>query len=124
MKLLLDMNLSADWLPQLAEAHMSAVHWSSVGHATARDAAIMEYAIQNEYVVLTHDLDFGILLAQRRMRKPSVVQIRMRDVYPYIIGTQVVEALQRTASALEADALVTIGPQRTRVRVLPFPSVE
>jgi len=36
------------------------------------------------------------------------------------IGMQVVAALRQMADALAEGALLTIGPQRTRVRVLPL----
>jgi predicted nuclease of predicted toxin-antitoxin system len=124
MKMLLDMNLSADWIPLLAEASIEAIHWSSIGHASAPDSEIMEYARQYGHIVLTHDLDFGILLGFARLAKPSVVQIRLKDVYPYVIGSQVVEALRLAKDDLDAGALVTVGPQRTRVRTLPFASLE
>jgi predicted nuclease of predicted toxin-antitoxin system len=124
MKVLLDMNLSPDWIPVLAEASISALHWSSVGHVSAPDPEIMEYAGLHGYVVLTHDLDFGILLGFARLSKPSVVQIRLRDTYPYVIGSQVIASLLLMKAELEAGALVTVGPQRARIRMLPFASLE
>jgi predicted nuclease of predicted toxin-antitoxin system len=36
----------------------------------------MAYALANNFVVLTHDLDFGTILAATQGNKPSVVQIR------------------------------------------------
>ena len=36
----------------------------------------MGFARVNGYVVLTHDLDFGAILAATHGNKPSVVQIR------------------------------------------------
>jgi len=41
--------------------------------------AVMGRAAANECVVLTHDLDFGAILAASQRRKPSVVQIKARD---------------------------------------------
>ena len=38
----------------------------------------MAFAGANGCVVLTHDLDFGAILAATQGRKPSVVQIRAR----------------------------------------------
>lgn len=118
------MNLSADWIPLLADDSIEATHWLSIGHASAPDSEIMDYARQQGYAVLTHDLDFGILLGFARLSKPSVVQIRLKDVYPYVIGSQVVDALRLTKDELDAGALVTVGPQRTRIRTLPFASLE
>ncbi len=54
MKLLLDMNLSPEWCETLRQAGWEAAHWSMLGAHNASGAAIMEYARQNNYVVLTH----------------------------------------------------------------------
>lgn len=86
----------------------------------ATDPQIMLYARTNNYVVLTHDLDFSAILAANHGTKPSVVQIRAEDVNPEVIGKQVISALRQMASELEAGALLTIDQNRTRLRVLPF----
>lgn len=120
MKLLVDMNLSPRWVKLLADADIEAVHWSSIGPATARDIDIMDFARVKGYVVLTHDLDFGAILAATHGHKPSVVQIRSEDVSPDIIGKQVVTALRQMAVDLERGALLTVNPKRIRLRTLPL----
>lgn len=120
MKLLVDMNLSPRWVGMLADAGIQASHWSERGAKNAPDAEIMAYAKLNDYVVLTHDLDFGAILAATHGEKPSVVQIRAGDVSPDVIGAQVVAALRQMASELEEGALLTVDPDRTRLRVLPL----
>jgi predicted nuclease of predicted toxin-antitoxin system len=122
MKLLVDMNLSPRWIKMLANAGIEAVHWSSIGAANAPDPEIMAYARANDYVVLTHDLDFSAILATTHGEKPSVVQIRADDVSVEAIGKQVVAAVQQMTSELEEGALLTIDPNRTRLRVLPLPA--
>lgn len=122
MKLLVDMNLSPRWVGRLAEAGIEAAHWSSVGPYNASDPEIMGYASANGYVVLTHDLDFGAILAATRGEKPSVVQIRSEDVSPDAIGKQVISALRQMEFELELGALLTIDPRRTRIRILPLQS--
>lgn len=59
MKILVDMCLTPRWIEVFRRAEISATHWSSVGRATTRDTEIMRFAADHEYVVLTHDLDFG-----------------------------------------------------------------
>jgi predicted nuclease of predicted toxin-antitoxin system len=120
MRLLIDMNLSPRWINVLAEAGFEAVHWTSLGAVTAPDSEIMAYAKAAGFVVLTHDLDFGTILAVTQGEKPSVVQIRSDDVTPAAIGAQVKAALTQMTAELEAGALVTIDPKRTRLRVLPL----
>lgn len=121
MKLLVDMNLSPQWVSMLANAGIAAEHWSSIGAANAPDSEIMSHAKANGYIVLTHDLDFSAILAATHGEKPSVVQIRAEDVSLKAIGSQVVSALLQMVSELEEGALITVDPNRTRLRLLPLP---
>jgi predicted nuclease of predicted toxin-antitoxin system len=59
ISILVDMNLSVEWISHLEQAGWRAVHWSSVGDPRAEDATIMTWAVAHGYAVLTHDLDFG-----------------------------------------------------------------
>jgi predicted nuclease of predicted toxin-antitoxin system len=120
MKLLIDMNLSPRWVNWLADADLDAAHWSTLGRVNAPDVEIMDFARVNGYIVLTHDLDFSAILAATRGDKPSVVQLRAEDVSPEAIGSQVVKALRQMAAQLAEGALLTIDPDRTRIRVLPL----
>jgi predicted nuclease of predicted toxin-antitoxin system len=120
MKLLVDMNLSPRWVKRLADAGFEAAHWSTLGTATAPDTEIMAFAQANDYIVLTHDLDFSAILAATQGTKPSVVQVRADDVSPDTIGSQVIQALQAMAAELEDGALLTIDPNRSRLRLLPL----
>jgi predicted nuclease of predicted toxin-antitoxin system len=76
MKLLVDMNLSPNWVVVLKEAGWKAVHWSQVGNLRAADSEILAWAKQNGHIVITHDLDFGSLLALTQAIGPSVIQVR------------------------------------------------
>jgi hypothetical protein len=71
MKILVDMNLSPAWVPFLNGRGFQASHWSGVGAASAPDAEILEYAETHGFVLFTHDLDFGMLLAARGAKAPS-----------------------------------------------------
>lgn len=120
MKLLVDMNLSPRWVGLLCGAGIEAAHWSTVGAMNAPDTELMAYALAHDYVVLTHDLDFGSILAATQGTKPSVVQLRADDVSPDAAGPQVLVALRQVEAELREGALVTIDPKRTRLRVLPL----
>jgi predicted nuclease of predicted toxin-antitoxin system len=120
MRVLVDMNLSPRWVDVLSTAGIQATHWSTLGAASAPDPLIMAYARAHDFVVLTHDLDFGAILAATQGEKPSVVQIRAEDVSPDVIGSQVIDALRQMAAQLEEGALLTVDPNRTRLRVLPL----
>jgi predicted nuclease of predicted toxin-antitoxin system len=120
MKILLDMNMTPRWVQFLRAAGFEVLHWSQIGRADAPDEEIMAYAASREFVVLTHDLDFSAILAATKGRKPSVIQLRARNIAPEAVGATVLTALRQTASELEAGALLTIDADRTRIRLLPL----
>ncbi len=122
MKLLVDMNLSPQWVDRLNVAGLPAVHWSGIGRMDAPDVEIMAYAAKYDYVVLTHDLDFSAILAATQGTKPSVVQIRSDNLSPAVIGDRLIAALQQMVPELAAGALLTVDPGRTRLHLLPLPS--
>ncbi len=120
MKLLIDMNLSPKWVSVLKEAGLGAAHWSSIGRPNAPDYEILAYAKSNGYVVFTHDLDFGTILAATKADCPSVIQIRTQDVTPEYLGPLVVSALHQFEKHLEDGAIVTIDQKKLRARILPL----
>jgi predicted nuclease of predicted toxin-antitoxin system len=120
VKLLVDMNLPPAWVPVLQAADHQAVHWSSVGDVRATDSVVMAWARVNGYVVFTHDLDFGALLAISAADGPSVIQIRTNDVTPESQATLLLYALTRFSEQLTNGALISLDEARARVRVLPI----
>jgi predicted nuclease of predicted toxin-antitoxin system len=76
MRILIDMNLSPQWVGVFERHGWQAVHWSTVGDPRAIDRVIMDWAQANQYVVFTHDLDFGAILAVTHAAGPSVISGR------------------------------------------------
>ena len=120
MKLLVDMNLSPDWVPVLEQAGWKALHWSAVWNLRAPDSEIIAWAQKNDCVVFTHDLDFGTMLALTQAEGPSVIQVRTQDVAPSTIGKLVVNALRQFQGELERGALIVLDEATVRARVLPL----
>ena len=118
--LLVDMNLAPEWIPALQKHGWQAVHWSNVGNPRASDREIMNWAATHHYVVFTHDLDFGTMLALTHEAGPSVLQVRAENIIPDHLEGPVVAALDQHESDLLAGALVVVDESRSRVRVLPI----
>ena len=78
------------------------------------------YAKAEGYVVFTHDLDFGALLAATNANCPSVIQVRTQNVSPAHLAPIVLSAINQFEIHLEQGALVTVDENRARVRVLPL----
>ncbi|RJQ14190.1 MAG: hypothetical protein C4560_13050 [Nitrospiraceae bacterium] len=120
MKLLIDMNLSPEWVDVLASKGVDAVHWSKIGSPTAPDKEIMEWAKSNSHIVLTHDLDFGAILAATEAEAPSVIQLRFQDIAPDRSLQLVLDVIARFQNELEAGVLISVDESRTRIRLLPL----
>lgn len=114
------MNLTPDWVGFLATRSIEAAHWSSLGDPRAPDTVLLAWARERGYVILTHDLDFGVLLALAGMSGPSVLQVRTEDVMPASIGERVVAVLREFASEFELGALATLDAANQRLRLLPI----
>ena len=120
LRIVVDMNLSVEWIPLLELAGWTAVHWSVVGDPRADDTTIMAWASAHGHVVFTHDLDFGTALALTHASEPSVIQVRAQRVLPEHIGSIVLASLKQYERELSAGALVVVEPAKRRVRVLPL----
>ena len=120
LKIVIDINLSPDWVPALVQHGYAATHWSTVGSVRDDDATIMAWAVANEHIVFTHDLDFGTLLALTHAGGPSVIQLRTRNALPDHCLNLLLAALQQHATDLATGSLVVVDEATARVRVLPF----
>ncbi|GAB4016453.1 DUF5615 family PIN-like protein [Spirosoma koreense] len=120
MKLVIDMNLLPTWCDFLKQAGHEAIHWSTVGDARTTDRLITAWAKENKYIIFTHDLDFGTILAVTKADGPSVVQVREHDVLPEGMGALVLQALKQFETHLKTGALITIDSKALRARILPI----
>jgi predicted nuclease of predicted toxin-antitoxin system len=120
LRLVIDINLSIEWVEKLARFGIESEHWSTLGDPRATDQMILAWARRNLRVVFTHDLDFGTILALTHSKGPSVVQVRGQDILPEHMSGVVVAALNQHESDLLAGAIVVIEERRSRVRLLPL----
>jgi predicted nuclease of predicted toxin-antitoxin system len=114
VKLLVDMNLSPSWVERLARHGYEAVHWSTIGAATAPDSEILTWANDHGFVVITNDLDFSAILAASARATPSVVQIRTQDLLSDEVVSTVVHALEAHRDHIERGALLSIDEAASR----------
>jgi predicted nuclease of predicted toxin-antitoxin system len=114
------MNIPLPWVDWLLSRNVEVQHWSAVGDPRAEDSALMEWARHHKAIVITHDLDFGTMLALSHEDGPSVVQIRIMDVTPDRAGKDLLDLLSQCREELERGALVVLDVEKRRVRMLPL----
>ena len=124
MKLLIDMNLSPSFTEILNNEGFDTVHWSTIGNPRSTDAEILNYARSNGFVIITHDLDFGDILAATQAQSPSVIQIRTQNVSLEHLSNILINSLKQFEKKLEKGALVSIDEARSRVRILPIKEID
>ena len=120
MRILVDMNLSPQWVDLLEDEGHTATHWTSVGEEDASDRTLMQWAKQRGYVVFTHDLDFSAILAATQATAPSVVQMRTDDVLPSAQSQPVLRAFRQFEAELEEGAILSVDLEQARIRYLPL----
>ena len=120
MKLLVDMNLPIKFADLLVGEGIESEHWYRVGALDARDSEIMSYALEHNYIVVTCDLDFSAILSATKDIKPSVIQVRARNI-PWIdLANKVVISATQCASELGIGAILTLDAKTSRLRLLPL----
>lgn len=120
MKILIDMNLSPDWVDEFKLHKIKAVHWSAVGQFDAPDTLLIDWAIKNDYIIFTHDLDFGTALALTKAEKPSVIQVRTQNVTISHLRKMIFPTLKNYAELLAKGALLVLDEDKKRIRILPL----
>jgi predicted nuclease of predicted toxin-antitoxin system len=118
--IVVDNCLPLSWVEFLRHGGHTARHWRELGPPNAPDADILRWAVQNQAVVLTQDLDFTKLLFQSQAALPSVIQLRLDDVRPRSIGEDVLQVLRQQGQQLQQGALITVKGHRSRLRLLPL----
>ena len=122
MRFLVDANLSPRVAAGLTSAGFESIHVADVGLLTAADQEILDYAAENELVIVSADTDFGDLLAlSRGAVRPSAVLLRSADrLTPDQQAALIAANLPAAADELKAGALMTIARGRVRIRLLPI----
>lgn len=121
MRFLIDANLSPRLATLLASEGHDAVAVRHVGLREASDNEIVDYAVNDDRIVVSHDTDFGALLAFRGLARPSFILFRSSDpITPDEHASLITSNLDTFAGELESGAIVVFARGRLRVRRLPI----
>lgn len=120
LQVLLDMNVSPEWMLHFKSHGIEAIHWSHVGDIRATDSVIMAWANEHRFIVLTHNVDFSIALAISGDSGPSVLQVRSPQLLSTTVVDLVIGAISQFEVELSQGALVVVEPSRNRARILPL----
>ena len=120
MRFVLDMGISPLVGQWLRDRGQTAVHVLEFGYSRASDAQILNWAADNDHIVLTHDLDFGALMAASRAAVPSVIIFRLSNMRPFNVIAHLELVLGRHEVALMEGAIISMTEKKIRIRRLPI----
>jgi predicted nuclease of predicted toxin-antitoxin system len=120
MNFLLNMNIRREMIAPLQERGHVCRHVGDIGMSRARDVEIVAEAKRTGETILTHDLDYGNLLAFSGDNAPSVIILRLRDLRSDEILSRVDAVWNEIESPLQHGAIVSISDKSLRIRNLPI----
>lgn len=119
MRFLADMGISPRSVGHLRARGHDVFDLRDHGLGRLSDTEILTRTRLEARIVLTHDLDFGDLLAASGDALPSVVLFRLPDMRPQTPNRYLDAVLTSHGADLERGCLLSVGERRVRVRTLP-----
>jgi predicted nuclease of predicted toxin-antitoxin system len=97
-----------------------AVHLQEQGLGRMPDGEILAKAREERRVLLTHDLDFGELLAASGGKLPSVIIFRLKDMRADNVNFHLFKILEKQSPGLEKGVICSVTERKVRIRELPI----
>jgi predicted nuclease of predicted toxin-antitoxin system len=119
IRLLADVHISPKTVADLQKQGYEIMRSSEVLPANAPDINILEFARTENWVVLTQDLDFSMLVALSRYSQPSLITLRLSSAKPDIVTQKLLDVLPQIEEALQVGSAITIQDESIRIRKLP-----
>ena len=120
MRFLLNLNVPRALGTRLGAEGHECRHVGDIGMAQASDTEIVEEARRNRAVIVTHDLDYGHLLAFSGELAPSVVILRLHNIHPDNLFDRIWRAWPEIEGPLAEGAIVVLEDAAHRIRRLPL----
>ena len=120
MKLMLNMNVPRSLGQLLASDGHAYMHVADLGLAESADGDIVRAAREAGAVILTHDLDYGDLLAFSGETSPSVIVLCTTRMGIESVARRLKVVLRQQEDALGSGAVVVLGDSNQRIRTLPI----
>ena len=114
------MNVSPLTVEELRNKGWAIVRVNEVMDARSKDSEILAYALELDKVIITHDLDFSLLLAVGGYEKPSVINLRIEDAIPASVTARIVEVVLEMEKELGEGIVVSVDEMSARYRSLPI----
>lgn len=120
MKFLLNMNTPRSLGEKLCNSGHTYRHTGNIGKSKASDLEIINEAKINKEIIITHDLDYGHLLAFSGEKEPSVIIFRIKNTHPDNLFNKMISTWHRIENSLLEGSIIIIEDNSLRIRNLPI----
>ena len=119
-EILSDENLPPSLAERLTSIGYESRHVIEIGYNNTPDFKITAFAASTGEIILTHDTDFGTILALTGTNKPSVILFRWELINVNNLFQFLEEYLPQLEKDLIKGSLIVVDHNKIRVRPLPF----
>lgn len=119
LKFLADIGISTKAVAVLRTQGYDAIHLIEEQLERLSDEQIILKARVEDRIVLTHDLDFGDLMAASGDTLPSIIIFRLPDMRPNNVNAHLMIVLHDYQDLLHSGVILSVTQGRIRVRRLP-----
>jgi predicted nuclease of predicted toxin-antitoxin system len=120
MKFLLNENITPRIKDFFSQRGYQCMDIYEAGLSGKTDEQVIEFAISNKLIVLTHDLDYGRIISLSGKQFPSVITLRHKKISLEIIQHSLDQVLPAYSDQLISGILLSIDEESIRTRKLPF----
>ena len=97
-----------------------ATHLGEQGLHRMPDPDILQKAREEGRVLLTHDLDFGDILAASGDQSPSVIVFRLHSMRPGSVNMYLTRVIHEFGDSLDDGSIISVTEGQIRCRQLPI----
>jgi predicted nuclease of predicted toxin-antitoxin system len=117
---LADMNISPQTVSELREKSIKIVRVSEIMDVRTSDDRILNYALENNKILITYDLDFSTLMAIKGFDRPSIINLRLDNAKPHLVTIRLIEVIEEMKKEILEGVIISVDEISIRYRKLPI----
>jgi len=119
ISILLDQGLPRSAASLLRDEGWDVLHIGDIGLSRSTDRQILEFARNEQRVIITLDSDFHTILALTNASTPSVIRIRLECLRGPDLALLIKRIWPRVEPQVKKGAMVTVTESGIRIRNIP-----
>jgi predicted nuclease of predicted toxin-antitoxin system len=120
ISILLDQGLPRSAASLLRDEGWDVLHTGDIGLSRSTDRQILEFARNEQRVIITLDSDFHTILALTNASTPSVIRIRLEGLRGPDLALLIKRIWPRVEPQVKKGAMVTVTESGIRIRNIPL----